>query len=217
MALYKMTKDLKGSFDGTPYLDSGIHENCELHRVEYGKSDKGNEFIAFYFKDIAGSQVSKTEWPVRMPESLANLSPEAYEKDTSSEKNMYESMVTNQMARIKHICVDSGFVEEDKFEFEANDFETFAQSIIKLLGDSFKNKKVRIKVIYDRNNFTSLPSYTRYVWIESMEVSKEDSKMRILSIDKMSRTQPDQERDNPNPFDSSSSKSKSSDTDDLPF
>jgi len=213
MALYKMDKDLKGSFDGTPYMDSGIHENVEMDRVEYGKSDKGNEFIAFYFKDASGAQVSKTEWPVREPDydKVDN------EEDREKLKNMYESMVTNQMARIKHICVDSGYVENDKFVFEADTFEKFAKSIIDILNDSYKGKKVRIKVVYDRNNFTSLPSYTRYVWIEPMSISSEESKMRILSIDKMERTRPDREPVDSNPFDNSSTKSESTNKEDLPF
>jgi len=219
MALYKMTKDLRGSFDATPYLDAGIHENCKLDRVEYGKSDKGNEFVAFYFKNPSGSQVSKTEWPVRLPEPLTKLSPEAYAADTSSEKNMYESMIANQMARIKHICVDSGFVSEDSFTFEVNTFEEFAKAIISLLGESYKDKLVRIKVIYDRNNFTSLPSYTRYVWIEPMTVSIEESKMRILSIDKMERVHADNEANTPNPFANSSTNANTPGTskEDLPF
>lgn len=219
MTLYKMTEDLRGSFDATPYLEAGIHENCILDKAEYGKSEKGNEFVAFYFKDPNGSQVSKTEWPVRMPQSLTDLSPEAYAANTSDDKEMYESMVKNQMARIKHICVDSGFVSNDKFTFEANTFEEFAKAIVGLLGDNYKDKKVRIKVVYDRNNFTSLPSYTRYVWIEPMTISKEESKMRVLSIDKMSRTQADQEADTPNPFSDSTSSDNTGEATkgDLPF
>jgi len=212
---YKMTEDLHGNFDGTPYMDSGIHANCELTKVEYGKSEKGNEFLAFYFEDPSGAQVSKTEWPVRMPEVLTKLSPEEYAKDNSSEKNMYESMITNQMARIKHICVDSGIVDNDKFTFEAETFKDFAESVVNIIGKNNEGKKVRIKVVYDRNNFTSLPSYTRYVWIESMDVSDEESKIRILSIDKMQRTQSDREVDSPNPFDNSTNSSESKD--DLPF
>ena len=200
--IYKMTTDLRGSFDATPYLEAGIHDNCSLDRAEYGKSERGNEFLAFYFKDPNGSIVSKTEWPVRMPEPLSGLSPEQYTQDDSKEKDMYESMSLNQMARIKHICVDSGYITNEAFVFEATTFQEFAETVVKLLeAVDAKDKKVRIKVVYDRNNFTSLPSYTRYVWIESMDIAKEDSKIRILSIDKMQRTQADQEISTPNPLD----------------
>lgn len=209
-----MDKDLKGNFDATPYLGPGIHENCELSNVEYGVSEKGNEFLAFYFKNTSGSQVSKTEWPVREPD----LSKAENEEDRKNMQSAYESIVTNQMARIKHICVDSGIVDNDAFTFEADTFKDFAQAVVKLLGDNYKGKKIRIKVVYDRNNFTSLPSYTRYVWIEPMSISSEDSKMRILGIDKMQRTQPDTEQDNPNPFDNSTkSGSDGDDKNDLPF
>ena len=210
-----MTEDLRGNFNATPYLEAGIHENCEMDKVEYGKSDKGNEFLAFYFKDPSNAIVSKTEWPVRVPAPLEGLSPEQYAENTSEEKKSYESMSMNQMARIKHICVDSGYLTNEEFTFEAATFQEFAETVVRLLGDKFKDKKVRIKVIYDRNNFTSLPSYTRYVWIETMDTPKEESKIRVLGIDKMQRIQSDTESNTPNPLDVANV--KGNDNKELPF
>jgi hypothetical protein len=73
---------------------------------------------------------------------------------------------------------------------KGNSFEEFALNTIKALGDSYKGVKVRIKVIYDKRNFTALPSYTNYDWIELMSVPKELSKIKILAKDKMAKSAP---------------------------
>jgi hypothetical protein len=179
---YRVTKDLESEGRSDSFMDVGIHENVELTKVEYGKTDNGNEFLAFYFVNPANETLSHTEW-----------------KPRAKDAEKLESAVINQMKRVKQIVTK--FVPQERFEFNASSFKEFADNVIRILGNDYKGKKVRIKVVYS-GKYTSLPNYSKFQFIESMDVPKEKSKIKMLSIDKVTREDtPDPTQTvNSNPF-----------------
>lgn len=208
MALYDMTQDVPQEGNGSAYLEPGIYENIVLTDVLYNESRNGNKFLAFYFSDENGNQVPKTEWEPR-GENL-------------------ESKVSNQLARIKHIAVNSGILSKDEFVFKADDFEQFAKQVVDKLKskqDQWEKHKLRIKVVYDFNDYSTLPSYVRHSWLESMDIPSEQSKIKILpAIDKMERERPDTssgQSSSPNPFEEESNTQEQGDSEttdeDAPF
>lgn len=178
--MYTVNKNIDSESNATNFIDVGIHENVELIEVRFDKSPKDNHFLAFKFKDSKGKELSHTEWEPVDPDS----------------KKLADKIV-NQTKRVKHIATK--FVTEDDFTFDATDFQDFAHKTISVLTGKFEGKKVRIKVVYSWNNFTSLPNYVPF--IESMSIPKEQSKLEITSIDKMTKDSPDSEKrvigDNP--------------------
>jgi hypothetical protein len=176
---YNVSKNIKSEVSGINFMDVGIHENVELKKVVYDVSDKGSEFLAFYFEDEKGKTLVHTEY-----------------KPSSDDPEVLANKTLNQMKRVKHIAVK--YVTEDEFTFDVATFKDFAEKTIKVLGTSFLNKKCRVKVIYSWNNYTSLPKYVPF--IESMEIPTEKSGLEISSIDKMTKDRPDtrfQKVDNP--------------------
>jgi hypothetical protein len=179
--LYSVTPDLQKKDVSNRYMGVGIHENSELVSLEYKKTEKGSEFFAFYFENDLKEKLSHTEWKVTLKKDLNDMN--------EKESKMYFSLVTGQIKRINAIVTT--FISEEQFrQVKGNTFEEFALNTIKALGDSYKGVKVRIKVIYDKRNFTALPSYTNYDWIELMTVPQEQSKIKILAKDKMAKDAP---------------------------
>ena len=179
--LYNVTADLQKKDTKNLYMLPGIHENSELTSVEYQKNESGSEFIAFYFENPYKEKLSHTEWKVFPRKNIDTLN--------EKEKTLYARLINEQIARINKIVTT--FISEEKFRgVEANSFEEFCKKTIQTLGDSYKGVKVRIKVVYDKRNFTALPSYTNYEWIEPMSVSKEESKIKILAKDKLVKALP---------------------------
>lgn len=180
--MYNVTAELPYESTSDNFMDVGIHENVEMTRVEYGKTEK-NEFIAFYFVGEDGSKLSHTEWKPTL------------RADDTSEKLAEKEL--NQMSRIKQIVLN--FISEDKFVFQANSFADFANKVVSLLGNTFVGVKLRLKVVYS-GKYTSLPSYWKFRFIERMDkVPSDKSKIKVLSIDKMNRT-PDPIPTTSNPF-----------------
>ena len=170
--MYNVNKNIDSESRSANFLDVGIHEDVELKGIEYKVSpDIGNEFMVFHFEKD-GKQLSHTEWKP---------------KDVDPEK--LENKTNNQIKRVKHIVTK--FISEDLYVFEVNDFKSFCLATIKLLGNAYVGKKIRIKVVYSFSNYTSLPNYVPF--IEKMEVPKEQSKLEILSIDKMTKERADVE------------------------
>lgn len=187
------TNELKDQ--GGSFVDAGIIENLELDRIESRESKNGNKFLCFYFKDLSGAEVPKTEWQP---------------KDTG-EPTVLKGKINKQMTRVHHMLVASGILTNEELNIKAESFEDFGTQLIRVVGDKAKGVKIRAKVVYDDNNFTTLPNYTKYIWIEPMTIIKEESKIRVLSIDKMERVQPDQDNGKANPFETKTG------TEQLPF
>lgn len=179
------TNELKDQ--GGSFVDAGIIENLELDRIEVKESKNSNKFMCFYFKDLSGAEVPKTEWEP---------------KDEDPEK--LKGKISKQMTRIHHMLVASGILTKEELNIKAASFEDFGNQLVKVVGDKAKGVKLRAKVVYDDNNFTTLPNYTKYIWIEPMSVTKEESKIRVLSIDKMERVKPDAEKPTVDPFETDS-------------
>lgn len=179
--LYSVTPDLQKKDVSNRYMGVGIHENSELVSLEYKVTEKGSEFFAFYFENELNEKLSHTEWKVSLKKDLNEMN--------DKESKMYFSLVTSQIKRINAIVTT--FITEEEFRLvKGNTFEEFALNTIKALGDKYKGVKLRIKVIYDKRNFTALPSYTNYDWIELMTIPKEESKIKILAKDKMAKDAP---------------------------
>lgn len=179
--LYSVTADIQKKDISNRYMGVGIHENCEMTSIEYKKTDKGSELLAFYFENELKEKLSHTEWRVMPTKDINTM--------TEKEAKTYFSLVTSQIRRFNAIATT--YISEEAFRnVKGNTFEEFCLNIIDAIGDAYKGVKVRIKVIYDKRNFTALPSYTNYDWIELMTVSKEESKIKILAKDKMTKSVP---------------------------
>jgi hypothetical protein len=178
--LYNVTEDLQKKNVSNRYMDVGINENVELTSVEYKPTEK-TEFIAFYFDNEDKAKLSHTEWKIRQSVPLAQMEPDA--------AALHLRLVNEQIRRINAIVTT--FISEEAFrKVKGDTFEEFCKATIAALGDSYKGVKVRIKVVYDKRNFTSLPKYTNYTWIERMTVPKEESEIKIFTSDRLTKLIP---------------------------
>lgn len=192
MANYKVDKSIDSESRVTNFIDVGIHEDVLLKDVEYKVSTQGNQYLVFHFEKD-GKALSHTEW-----------------EPSDDDPQKLENKTNNQIKRIKHIVTK--FIPEDQYIIDVEDFKAFCESTLNLLGQNYLEKLVRLKVVYNFNNYTSLPNYTPF--IEKMEVTKDKSRLEIISIDKMTRDRPDVEQTQTNPFEVKTENSKAGD---LPF
>lgn len=204
---FKANSDNKMTINGSTFVDGGIQENLELDRIETGTSKNGNNFIALYWKDLSGAEVSRTEWEPRIREGET--------------QEILQQKSDKIMKRMYHMLVDSGILAESEWGFEVASFEELGKELIArvIVPNKHKNKKVRIKVVYDDNNYTTLPAYTTAVWIEPMSVVS--TKMRKLGIDRFERIEPSTiQKNEENPFVTENSEDNVTQpelTDDSPF
>ena len=176
------------------FLDGGIHEDLHMDSLDFKTSDNDNKFLAWYFKDANGKQVSHTEW-------------EPTRRDTDTEES-FSKKISNMVSRIGQIMVQGGYISREQFPSSYTDFQLFATTIVNLLPVDYKNRKVRIKVVYSTStngkSYTGLPKYAKYQFIESMSVSKDDSLIQVLGIDVFDRPVADKESVVENQFEAGS-------------
>jgi hypothetical protein len=195
MTIYKMTPEVLEEPKGQSWMDVGIHNNVELVEVVTSVSKNGNPFIAFYFENERGERASKTEWEVNSEKSMEEMD--------EKEKATYLSRIKNQMTRISNIAKQ--YLDKHELLFEATDFKSYIEAIKQKLDGKFKGVKLRIKIVYDYNDWATLPSSVTQTWIERMDlVPTEKSKIKIIDgKDKMvkSGSRPDTFLKEDNPLD----------------
>ena len=184
--MYDLTINIETEQSGLSYITPGIHENLRLAKpddsypIVYEKSKSNSEFIAFHFLNKEGQTFVHTEW---IP--------------SSDDSTILEKKQGNLVKRLLHIgkkLVDVSLFKQIK----TNSFELLAKSYINIIGDSYKNKLFRGKIVYNNKNYTTFPNYVPF--LESMSIPKEDSNLKMSGDDKVVKSKADVIPSRPNPF-----------------
>lgn len=149
------------------YMPVGINNDVTLKSVTVEKSPQGKDFLRVTFENEAGQTAEFTEW--------------------KNEKNMWiktdedlQNRDNIQFGRILQL-INSFTTAPD---VELNSF-TDMINWVKATLDPFipTNKKLRLKVIYDKKGYTQVSKYGTYV--EPMDVK--DSQIKLFKNDLLER------------------------------
>lgn len=149
------------------YMPAGINENVFLKSVEAKKSPNGHDFLEVIFEDSDGKIATMTEW--------------------KNEKNMWVKTDENlqrrddlQFGRIMQI-INCYF---PKIEGEFNTFKEMIDWVQATLSPMVATKKaLRLKVVYDKNNYTQVSK--NGIFVEPMD--KTETEIKKFSRDSFER------------------------------
>ena len=187
------------------FIEAGIQENVKLTGVRVDTSVNGNDFIEFSFKKANSGTATHTEWK---PNKSANDTDEIFNERC---KKQYARML--QILLCFYTKEQLKEVAQPKF----TGFKDLAEWVQKMLEKAnIETTPLRVKFIYNDNDFISLPRYAKYTFIEPMTITAENSQIRVLGIDKVKRSVKADVEEIID-FDSSKSTANESLTNDLPF
>lgn len=140
------------------YMPAGINENVYLKSVEAKKSPTGKDFLEVIFENSEGQEASMTEW--------------------KNEKNMWiktdedlqrrDNMQFGRILQIIHCFIPA-------VEGEFNTFKEMIDWVQSTLAPMIAMKKVlRLKVVYDKNNYTQVSK--NGIFVEPMSVENTEIK-----------------------------------------
>lgn len=152
------------------YIPAGIQENVALRSARVTTSPQGNLFLEIVFEKD-GATLIQTEWK---PTQFGNMTIEDVQKKED-----------NQFSRMMQILLC--FYKDEELIFNSTTFEGWAKEISDYLNKADKTKLLRVKIVYNNKGYTTLPTYAKYTFIEPMTISKEDSTIVELGIDKFTR------------------------------
>lgn len=153
------------------YIPAGIQENVALKSARVTTSPNGNTFLEIVFEKD-GATLTQTEWK---PTKFGDMTDETLQKKEDT-----------QFSRMMQILLC--FYKDENLVFNASSFEGWANEVANYLNNADKSILLRIKVVYNNKNYTTLPTYAKYTFIEPMTVSKENSAIVELGIDKFTRS-----------------------------
>ena len=135
------------------YMTPGIHDNCEFVKVTKKTASNGKSYLEFQFKNSEGALLNHAEWDV----DPTRTTPRQGETQEEAVQRKVKSMLT----RIKHIATK--FIPEDQFVIKAQSFDDLCAAVVTALTGKGVGKMVRIKVVYNYNDYSSLPNYCPFI------------------------------------------------------
>lgn len=149
------------------YIPVGINDNITLKEVSVEKSPQGKDFLRVTFENETGQTAEFTEW--------------------KNEKNMWvktdedlQNKDNQQFGRI--IQLINCFTTTP--DVEINSFDEMIKWVKGILDPFIKDKKkLRLKVIYNKNGYTQVSKYGTYV--EPMDVT--ESQIKLFKNDLLER------------------------------
>jgi hypothetical protein len=176
--MYGIDKTIQ-SESGFKTIGVGIQENCELMNAAYGpsseKKDGAAKGLIFNFKQEGGATFRFLEFPIDNDREKKNAET-YYDKLVKENKtpdmpkplfiNQYVKRVYDaQASRIKHIM--SKFIPEDQTLVSGTTFEMFSNNVITALGNSYKGKKLRLKLVYNYKDYATFPKYANFIELQT--------------------------------------------------
>ena len=181
------------------YMPVGINENVFLKSVEAKKSPNGHDFLEVVFEDNEGKTATMTEW--KNEKSMWVKTDE----DLQRRDNL-------QFGRIMQI-INCYF---PKIEGEFNTFKEMIDWVQATLSPMVATKKaLRLKVVYDKNNYTQVSK--NGIFVEPMD--KEETEIKKFARDSFERQVVADVEKSTDPLASASNadSTQASGGDDLPF
>lgn len=154
------------------YMSAGINENVTLKEVNVKKSPTNLDFIEFVFENEAGQTATMTEW--KNNKGLYVKTDEDLQRADNA-----------QFGRVLQIvkCYMETLPDAELSSFA--DMINWVKSTLDAVVDK-DSKKLRLKVIYDKNNYTVVSK--NGIFVEPMTVAKEDSQIKQFKRDHFERT-----------------------------
>jgi hypothetical protein len=135
-----------------------------IDKIEYRKTDKA-EFLTIEIVDKAGNTARKSYFPPNKIGSLYIPDQAAYDKEMDKFNKTMKNLTNVLLSK----------------DYETGDvatFEQFCNKIISDIGKSYANKELRIKLVYDKKNYPTLPKWPT-MFEDPTLISDTDTKMSV--------------------------------------
>ena len=153
------------------FIPAGIHENVTLKSARVAESPTGLKFLEIVFEKN-GATLTQTEWK---PTKFEGMDDSALQRKEDT-----------QFSRMMQILLC--WYSDEQLVFNGTSFEEFSQEVVNYLNNADKSKKLRVKIVYNDKGYTTLPSYTRYTFIEPMVLPEgQTSNITELRIDNFTK------------------------------
>ena len=166
------------------YMPAGINENVRIDKVEVKTSPNGNKMFDITFINDENQTAVHTEWEPKMAHWMTSA----------------QDLERNQARQYKKMMqILLCYYTDEQINFEGESFTEFANWIATMLNVADKSKKLRLKLVYNKDGYTTIPTSVDDLFIEPMDVT--ESKIKINAKDIVVRPViADKETKNDNPF-----------------
>lgn len=148
------------------YMSAGVNENVHIDKVEVKTSPQGNKMFDITFINDAGQTAVHTEWEPKMAPWM-------------KDKSDLERNQARQYKKMMQILLC--YYTDEQINFEGETFTEFANWVATMLNMAPKSKKLRLKLVYNKDGYTTIPTKIDDPFIEPMELGDgEEYKVKVI-------------------------------------
>ena len=153
------------------FMKAGIHENTFVTKIEY-VTDPNNNYLLVEMVDKDGKTVNRRYFEPRIDGNIVKN-----QDDLKKSVNTFLKILANLARKYNG----------ENYVCSGTNFGDLCRNVIRDIGDKYKGKELRTKVVLNKKNFPVLPSYAP-IWEDPKVVLAAESKLEINNIDKVKET-----------------------------
>lgn len=173
-----ITEDTVSEESSSKFMLPGINEGTFVTKIEF-VADPSNSYLLIEMENKDGKTVNRRYF---QPKIDGNIVKDA--KDLKKSVDTVVKIIANLARKFKG----------ENYVCEGTDFTSLCRNVIAAIGDSYKGKVLRTKVLLNKKNYPVLPAYAP-IWEDPTVVTAEHSKLSINDIDKVKRSEQDADTD----------------------
>ena len=150
--------------------ENAIARGRFINKIEYRKTDRA-EFLTIEIVDGSGKAARKSYFPPNKIGSQYVPDQATYDKEMSK--------FNRAMKNLTNV-----FLGKDYETGDIATFEHFCKKIIADIGNAYNKKELRIKLVYNKKNEVTLPTWPT-MFENPLLISDADSKMTITEWDRV--------------------------------
>lgn len=195
----------KGDGGASPIVitkDNCISRGRYISNIEFRKTEKA-EFLTISIVDKAGNTARKSYFPPNKIGSQYVPDKAAFDKEMDK--------FNRTMRNLTNVLLSPDYETGD-----VSTFEEFCNKIIQDIGKAYYKKELRIKLVYDKKGFPTLPTWP-VMFEDPTLVSDDSTKMRVTEWDKVTPPDIKMDEDVKQTFDLKKNDAAGTVKDDLPW
>lgn len=180
--MWGITGDTVSEESSSKFMAPGINEGTFVTKIEF-VIDPSNPYLLIEMENTEGKTVNRRYF---QPKIDGNIVKDAKDLKKAAEKIV--KVIANLARKFKgetYVCTGT-------------DFASLCRNVIADIGDSYKGKVLRTKVLLNKQNYPVLPAYAP-IWEDSSVISPEHTKLEINDIDKVKKSEQNADDDSAKP------------------
>lgn len=170
--MWGITGETVSEESSSKFMTPGIQEGTFVTKIEY-VTDPSNSYLLVEMADKDGKTVNRRYFEPKIDGNIVKT-----KEELAKSVNTFLKILANLARKFNG----------ENYVCSGTNFGDLCRNVIRDIGDTYKGKELRTKVLLNKKNFPVLPAYAP-IWEDPTVVPATATKLTINDIDKVKKSE----------------------------